>query len=218
MASTVRGYIAFCLVTFAAAILGGCSNGSSGANGASAATSAATGSGALTISGNPAASVAAGSSYSFRPTVSDASGAALTFAIQNQPGWALMPATGTLTGTPTSAYVGSFAQIVITVSDGSATAPLAAFSIEVTQPAPGVATLSWTVPTVSAAGTEPAGYHIYYGESSTHLTHIVDISNPDSSSFVVDNLPSGTWYFAVKSYNGSDVESILSAIVPVTIG
>ncbi len=107
---------------------------------------------------------------------------------------------------------------MITVSDGSATAALAAFSIEVTQHRAGVAALSWTVPTVSATGTEPAGYHIYYGESSTHLTHIVDISNPDSSSFVVDNLPTGTWYFAIKSYNSSDIESSLSAIVPVTIG
>jgi Putative Ig domain len=220
MASTVRAYIAFFSVTFAAVILGGCNNDTSGSNGdavnASSAPSAVA-NGGLTISGSPASSVAAGSSYSFRPTAGDARGTALTFAIKNQPGWARFdPTTGTLAGTPTTAYVGSSAQIVISVSDGSATAALAAFSIEVTQTTAGTAALSWMVPT-AVTGTELAGYHIYYGESSTQLTQVVDISDPGSTSFVVDNLASGAWYFAIKSYTSSDVESSLSAIVSVTI-
>jgi Putative Ig domain len=221
MASTVRAYIAFFSVTFAAAILGGCNNGTSGSNGAAVSASSAPSAVAnrgLTIAGSPASSVAAGSSYSFRPTASDARGAALTFAIKNQPGWARFdPTTGTLAGTPTTAYVGSSAQIVITVSDGSATTALAAFSIEVTQATAGVAALSWTVPTASVTGTELAGYHIYYGETSKDLTNVADVSNPNSTSFVVDNLATGTWYFAIKSYTSSDVESSLSAVVTVAI-
>jgi hypothetical protein len=66
-------------------------------------------------------------------------------------------------------------------------------------------------------GTELAGYHIYYGASSTQLTQVVDIGNPDSSSFLIDNLATGTWYFAIKSYTSSNIESSLSAIVSVTI-
>jgi hypothetical protein len=221
MASTVRSHIAFLSAIFAAALLGGCSGGTSGSAGAPAgglpATSAAT-SGALSISGTPTTSAVAGTDYSFRPTASGASGAALTFAIKNPPGWAKFdPATGTLAGTPTTAYVGNSGQIVITVSDGSTSATLAAFSIEVTPLTAGEAALSWTAPTVSETGTELAGYHIYYGENSTHLTHVVDVKSPDSTSFVVDNLTPGTWYFAIKSYNNADIESSPSAIVPVTI-
>lgn len=216
MASTVRAYSAFFSVIFAAVILCGCNDGMSGSNGDAASASSAP-NGELTIFGSPASSVVAGASYSFRPTAAEASGASLTFAIKNQPGWAKFdPATGTLAGTPTTAYVGSSAQIVITVSDGSATAALPAFSIEVTQTTAGVATLSWMVPT-AVTGADLAGYHIYYGESSTQLTQVVDISDPASASFAFDNLASGTWYFAIKSYTGSDVESGLSAVVAVTI-
>ena len=216
MASTARAYSAFFSVIFAAVILGGCNDGTGTSNGTSASNGAAA-HGELTISGSPAPSVLAGASYSFRPTAGDASGAALTFAIKNQPGWAKFdPSTGTLAGTPTTAYIGSSAQIVITVSDGSATVALPAFSIEVTQTTVGVATLSWMVPT-AVTGADLAGYHIYYGESSTQLTQVVDISDPSSASFAFDNLASGTWYFAIKSYTSSDVESSLSAIVAVTI-
>lgn len=81
----------------------------------------------------------------------------------------------------------------------------------------GVAALSWTAPTAGVSGTEPAGYHIYYGESSTQLTQVVDVTNPGSTSFIVGNLASGTWYFAIRSYSSADVESSLSAIVAVAI-
>jgi hypothetical protein len=220
MPSAVRVYIGLFLVTFVAATLGGCNDGTSGGNGApvGASPTAAAAVSGLTISGSPASSVAAGSNYSFRPTASSAAGAGLTFAINNAPGWARFdPATGTVTGTPTTAYIGSSAPIVITVSDGSSTAALAAFSIEVMQAGAGEAALSWTAPSAGEKGTEVAGYHIYYGESSAHLTHVIDVSDSNSTNFVVNHLRSGTWYFAIKTYNNSDTESNLSAIVAVTI-
>ncbi len=221
MPSAVRIYIGLFLVTLVAATLGGCNDGTSGGNGAAVSaspTASAAAVSGLTISGSPASSVAAGSNYSFRPAASSAAGAGLTFAINNAPGWAKFdPATGTLAGTPTTAYVGSSAPIVITVSDGSSTAALAAFSIEVTQAGAGEASLSWTAPSAGEKGTEVAGYHIYYGESSAHLTHVVDVSDSNSTNYVVNHLRSGTWYFAIKTYNNFDTESNLSAIVSVTI-
>ena len=88
-----------------------------------------------TISGNPATSVNAGSAYSFTPNTTDPSGAALTFSIQNPPGWAnFNTGTGQLSGTPAAANVGTYADIVINVSDGKLTASLPAFAITVTQP------------------------------------------------------------------------------------
>ena len=87
---------------------------------------------APTISGTPAASVAAGQAYSFRPTAADPDGQALTFSIANGPIWASFnTSTGRLSGTPTAANAGSYPGIVISVSDGAATTALPAFSITV---------------------------------------------------------------------------------------
>jgi hypothetical protein len=91
----------------------------------------ATGSDAPTISGTPATTVAAGGSYSFTPSVTDPSGNALTFSILNTPSWASFDAqTGELSGTaPSTAR--TYANIVISVSDGTNSASLAPFSIDV---------------------------------------------------------------------------------------
>jgi autotransporter-associated beta strand protein len=84
------------------------------------------------ISGSPDTTVARGSSYSFTPSAFDADGQALTFSISTLPGWAsFSSSTGALTGTPAATDVGTTSGIVISVSDGTATASLPAFSITV---------------------------------------------------------------------------------------
>jgi hypothetical protein len=87
-----------------------------------------------TISGSPPTTGSVGALYTFTPTASDPdSGTTLTFSITNRPAWATFNgSTGQLTGTPTAA--GTFSNITISVSDGQASASLAAFSIVVTQP------------------------------------------------------------------------------------
>ena len=88
-----------------------------------------------TIFGTPATWVTAGSLYTFTPQASDPAGKPLTFSIQNQPAWAsFSTCTGALTGTPTSAQAGTYAGIVISVSDGTQSASLAPFSIKVVAP------------------------------------------------------------------------------------
>jgi len=90
-----------------------------------------------TISGAPPTSVTAGSAYSFTPTATDPEGHALTFSIQNQPAWATFSSvTGRLSGTPSSANVGSFANITISVSNGTLSASLPAFTLTVNAAAP----------------------------------------------------------------------------------
>jgi hypothetical protein len=79
----------------------------------------------------------------------------------------------------------------------------------------GVADLSWTTPMNTTE--QLAGYHIYYGTNSADLTYVVNVDNPGSTSFTINNLAAGNWYFSIKSYTSSDVESDFSAIVPVTI-
>ena len=97
-----------------------------------------------TISGNPATSVVAGQNYSFTPTTTDPSGGTLTFSISNPPSWATFSAsTGQLSGTPAAGNVGTYSNIVISVSDGTQSASLVAFSISVTAPAPPPPSTSW---------------------------------------------------------------------------
>lgn len=89
---------------------------------------------APTISGTPPATAATEQSYAFTPSAYDADGNALRFSILNRPGWAsFSTSTGRLSGTPTSASVGEYVDIRISVSDGITTAALAPFSVTVLQ-------------------------------------------------------------------------------------
>ena len=145
----------------------------------------------------------------------------MTYSISGKPAWSTFEtSTGLLTGTPTSAQVGSYDNILITVSDDIASASLAAFSIVVTQIATGSATLSWTPPTQNTDGSaliNLAGYRIYYGPNSTSLTQSIDITNPGLNTYVVSNLGAGTTYFAIAAYTSAGVESALSGIGSKTI-
>jgi hypothetical protein len=87
---------------------------------------------APSISGTPATSVTAAHYYAFQPAATDP-GKRLTFSIANKPSWAQFdPSSGRLYGTPLpQSNVGTFANIVIAVSDGTASAHLASFSIKV---------------------------------------------------------------------------------------
>ncbi len=174
-----------------------------------------------TISGTPPASVLAGQSYSFQPSASDSNGDTLTFSISNRPSWASFDTTtGRLYGTPTSGDVGSYANIRITVSDGAASASLAAFSVAVTQVSNGTATISWLPPTQNTDGTpltDLAGYRIHYGTSPSALNLVVDINNPGLTSYMIQNLTPATWYFSLRAYSSDGVESAPSNTASKTI-
>ena len=87
---------------------------------------------APTISGSPATTATVGVAYSFQPTAADADSNPLTFSIGNRPAWATFNAsTGLLSGTPAATDVGTFTNIAISVSDGTASTQLPAFSITV---------------------------------------------------------------------------------------
>jgi hypothetical protein len=87
---------------------------------------------APTITGTPAKSVDAGHAYAFTPTAKGPAGSSLSFSIAHKPSWASFSiATGELSGTPTKAEEGTYASITISVSTGTASAALPAFSIAV---------------------------------------------------------------------------------------
>jgi hypothetical protein len=195
-----------------AAGLAACGGG--GDDEAAATTPPPGGNQAPTISGAPPSQAMQGQEYSFTPATSDANGDTLTFSITNTPAWATFNAsTGRLSGTPTSAQVGTSANIQIRVSDGTATVNLPAFSITVVGTATGSAMLSWNPPTQNTDGsalTNLAGYRVYWGTSQNNLSNSVTLSNPGLSSYVVDQLTPATWHFALTAVNSAGVESAYS--------
>ena len=173
---------------------------------------------APTISGTPTTTVTAGAAYNFQPTGADADGDALTYSITNKPSWATFnTSTGKLSGTATA---GTYSGIVISVTDTKDTASLQPFTITVTAPTNGSATLSWTPPTQNTDGTtinNLAGFRIQYGTSAGSLTQTIQVANPGLATYVVTDLSSGTWFFSVRSYNSGGAESASSNLVSKTI-
>jgi fibronectin type III domain protein len=84
----------------------------------------------------------------------------------------------------------------------------------------GNATLSWQAPTTDTNGaplTDLAGYRIYYGTSATDLSDTIQLTSVGLQTYVIQNLASGTWYFAVTAVASTGVESALSDVVSKTI-
>ena len=174
-----------------------------------------------TIAGSPPTAATAGQPYAFQASGSDPDGQTLRYGIANRPAWAgFDTATGVLSGTPGQADVGQCANIVISVSDGTASATLPAFAITVMAPTSGTATLSWAAPTQNVDGsplTNLAGYRVRYGNSPTGLTNVLAVPGGAITSVVIEGLGSGTWYFTVAAYTTASVESAPSTAVSKTI-
>jgi hypothetical protein len=194
----------------------------------------------LTIGGKPATTVTVSGNYSFQPTAKDTVKSRIKFDIYNKPSWATFDGTtGLLSGRPNHREVGTYSNITIRLTDwyGFVTTPpfsITVLSATVTPPpvkAPPVpppvskpssnnVALDWTPPTDNTDGsmlTNLAGYNVHYGTSPDKLTNVIKLTNPGLASYVVDNLTSGTWYFAITSYASSGAESAASAVVSTKI-
>lgn len=73
----------------------------------------------------------------------------------------------------------------------------------------GTATLNWQHTTPPAI----AGFRIVHGVDPTALAETVQVANPALRSYTVPNIPAGTRCFAVKAYDATDVESLMSNVV-----
>ncbi|TVP83865.1 fibronectin type III domain-containing protein [Thioalkalivibrio sp.] len=75
------------------------------------------------------------------------------------------------------------------------------------------ALVSWTPPvqrTDGSALTDLAGYRVYYGKALNSMSRIIEIRNPGQTSQFIDDLNTGTWYFAVTAYTRDGLESEMS--------
>jgi Putative Ig domain len=176
-----------------------------------------------TISGTPPTTDVAGSAYSFRPSASGPSGMTLSFSVQNKPTWANFSiANGLLSGTPTTAQIGTYSNIVISVSDGQASSALPAFGITVTAPVAttGSATVGLTPPTQNSDGsplTNLAGMRVYYGTSPSSLNQKIQLAGTAPMTYTISNLASGTWYFGATAYTTSGAEGAMSALATLAL-
>lgn len=128
------------------------------------------------ISGTPATSATVGAAYSFQPTASDADGNTLGFSIANKPSWASFnTSTGRLSGTPATTAVHS--GIVISVSDGTVTTSLPAFTLTVGAAANRAPTISGSPVTSIAVA------------SSYLFSPVASDADGDTLTFTVANKP-----------------------------
>lgn len=166
------------------------------------------------ISGSPAGQAIPGQTYSFIPIVADPDGDELTITVQGLPRWARFDENdGSIYGVPGTGDVAAYSGITISVSDGQNSATLGPFSITVSSVASGVASLSWTPPTRNTDGTaltDLAGYKLYWGPASGNYTQSVTVQNPGLTTYVVENLTAGSWYFVSTAVNALGIESNFS--------
>jgi hypothetical protein len=83
----------------------------------------------------------------------------------------------------------------------------------------GSAVVNWSAPTTNTNGsalTNLARFRVLYGNSSSSLTQSVTIEDPTRRSATISLAP-GTWYFAVRAVNSSNVESDNSNVASKTV-
>jgi Fibronectin type III domain len=197
------------------------------------------------IYGTPSTSVTATRYYGFQTWATDTDQKSVAYSIKNKPSWATFDARyGHLYGIPSASSVGTYSNIVITASDGVSSASLPAFAITVksngstgttsgsgsgggsgsgsggTTSSSGSVTVNWTPPTLNTNGsalTNLAGYTISYGTSASNRSSTVKVATTGVTSYVIDNLSAGTYYFGVTAYSSAGQTSTVSNVVSKTI-
>jgi hypothetical protein len=175
-----------------------------------------------TIAGVPVTTAVAGQPYSFQPTVANTTGT-VRFTITNLPAWAKFDSsTGKIAGTPDASHVGKYPGITINLVASTQVVALPAFTITVAAAGSqsNAVTLSWQAPTENADGTtlvDLKGYKVHYGSASKIYSDTIQVTNPGLTTYVVQNLPAGKYYFAVTAYNSTGHESSLSGEVSTLV-
>jgi Putative Ig domain len=210
----LRGAVVLLLAGLAACGGGDSGTGAGGSGGGSGGGNT---NAAPTISGSPGTNVQAGVAYSFQPTAADPEGAVLSFSIQNKPGWATFStSTGALAGTPAAGNVGTTSNIIISVSDGTNTTPLAAFALTVAAAPPsstGTLRVDWSAPTQNTDGStlsDLAGFRVYYGTSATAMTQSLNVPGASIRTATLSSLAPGTYLVSVTAYSTGGTESVMS--------
>lgn len=82
--------------------------------------------------------------------------------------------------------------------------------------------MSWQIPATRADGSallasDLSGYEIYY-TTDTSATGTYIISGGSTTLYTINNLPAGTYHFAMSAIDSTGLKSSLSSVVTVTFG
>jgi Calx-beta domain len=129
-------------------------------------------------------------------------------------------------GNPSSAVIQVTSSLASTSSSsggspsGSSSGTIASGSSSGTSVGSKTTMLSWSPPNENTNGsalTNLAGYNIYYGTSSGTMTNKISITTVGITNYVIQNMNSGNWYFAMTAVNSSGTESVLSGAIEATL-
>jgi hypothetical protein len=84
----------------------------------------------------------------------------------------------------------------------------------------GGVTLAWELPTETSSGAPIgtlSGFLIHYGTDANVLSETIIVDNPGLLTYVVDTLPKGTYYFAVRALTTDGDTSALSNVISKVI-
>jgi len=87
--------------------------------------------------------------------------------------------------------------------------------------ATGSALLTWQPPTRHEDGsplTDLSGYRIEYGMVPESLDSTVTLTNPGLTSYLVENLTTGQWFFTIRAFDTEGRTSARSGMASKTIG
>jgi len=101
-------------------------------------------------------------------------------------------------------------KITITAEDTSGATVSRSIMVNRESGQTGSVTLSWAAPTAHTDGSpliDLTGYKIFYGRMPGVYDYQIDINSPGILTYVVENLVSGDWYFALTAYDSEGVES-----------
>lgn len=88
--------------------------------------------------------------------------------------------------------------------------------------APSSVTIAWTAPVARADGSplslaEIGGYRVYYGNSEGDYPSRIDVNDGTAVESTLNDLPSGTYYIVVTTYDVAGRESEFSPVLIKTI-
>lgn len=83
-------------------------------------------------------------------------------------------------------------------------------------------TLSWTAPATRSDGNylslnELAGYKVYMGSTADDLAERLDLNDNQATGATIDNLETGSYYFAVSAYDQDGLESGFSQVIRIDV-